>query len=299
MPSIRALVFLALAGLGVVFAGRWTAQVLATSRRDAARGAAPARGLPSFVETAIGFVTDFFDTLGVGSFAPTTSVFRLLRVVPDELIPGTLLVGHTAAALAQAFIYITIIAVDMVSLVLLIAAAVLGSWLGAGAISRWPRRWIRAGMGAALLAAAGVLLATAVGLVPGGGEAVGLRGTRLAIGLAGNFILGALMTIGIGAYAPSLILFGLLGMNLKSVFPVMMGSCAFLMPVGGMRFLRRGRYAPRAALGLTLGGIPGVLLAAFLVREMSIELVRWLVIVAVVHTAVTLLRSARTATDLD
>jgi uncharacterized membrane protein YfcA len=152
-------------------------------------------------------------------------------------------------------------------------------------------------MGVALLAAAGILLATALGLVPAGGATVGLLGIRLAVGLAGNFILGALMTIGIGAYAPSLILFGLLGMNLTSVFPIMMGSCAFLMPVGGIRFLRRGRYAPRAALGLTLGGVPGVLLAAFLVRSMSIELVRWLVIVVVVYTAVTLLRSARAEPD--
>jgi hypothetical protein len=217
--------------------------------------------------------------------------------VPDELIPGTLLIGHTAATLAQAFIYITIIEVDMPSLVLLIAAAVLGAWLGASMVSRWPRRRIRTGMGVALLVAAGILLATALGLVPAGGATVGLRGIRLAVGLAGNFVLGALMTIGIGAYAPSLILFGLLGMHLASVFPIMMGSCAFLMPVGGMRFLRRGRYAPRAALGLALGGVPGVLLAAFLVRSMSIELVRWLVIVVVAYTAVMLLRSARAEPD--
>jgi uncharacterized membrane protein YfcA len=297
MPSIRGFVYLALAGVGLVFAALWIAQVR-TARRHAATGdAAGAHGFPSLVETAIGFVTDFFDTLGVGSFAPTTSLFRLLRVVPDELIPGTLLIGHTAATLAQAFIYITIIEVDMPSLVLLIAAAVLGAWLGASMVSRWPRRRIRTGMGVALLVAAGILLATALGLVPAGGATVGLRGIRLAVGLAGNFVLGALMTIGIGAYAPSLILFGLLGMHLASVFPIMMGSCAFLMPVGGMRFLRRGRYAPRAALGLALGGVPGVLLAAFLVRSMSIELVRWLVIVVVAYTAVMLLRSARAEPD--
>ena len=296
MP-IRAFVYLALAALGGIFAAVWIAQLGRTRRRVPGTDAAAGRGLPSLLQTAIGLVTNFFDTLGVGSFAPTTSVFRLLRVVPDELIPGTLLIGHTAATLAQAFIYITIIEVDMVSLVLLIAAAVLGAWLGAGTVSRWPRGAIRAGMGCALLVAAGIFLATALGILPGGGGAIGLRGARLAVGLAGNFVLGALMTIGIGAYAPSLILFGLLGMNLKSVFPIMMGSCAFLMPVGGIRFLRRGRYAPRAALGLALGGVPGVLLAAFLVREMSIELVRWLVTAVVVYTAIALLRSIRIEPD--
>lgn len=279
---MRALLYLLLAGVGGVFARVWLA--------DQTADPPASRSTRSPMQIAAGFVTNFFDTLGIGSFAPTTSIFKLLGLVPDHLIPGTLLVGHSVPTLLQAFIYITIIEVDLVSLVLLIAAAVLGSWLGAGAVASWPKERVRIGMGLALLVAAGIFLATALGALPAGGGSLGLSGWKMAAGLIGNFIFGALMTIGIGAYAPSLILFGLLGMNLKSVFPVMMGSCAFLMPIGGIRFIQRGSYSPRAALGLTLGGAPGVLLAAFLVREMSIDAIRWLVIAVALYTAFTMLR---------
>lgn len=285
---MRVLLYVALAFVGVQFTRAWRRQWGEPSEDVGPRG-----GAPSITEALIGLITNFFDTLGIGSFAPTTSLFRLTGTVPDRAIPGTLMIGHTWPTLAQAFIYITIIEVDLTTLLLLISASVAGSWLGAGLVARWSKRQIRGGMGVALIVAAAIFIATALGLLPGGGDAVALHGVRLAVGLIGNFIFGALMTIGIGAYAPSLILFGLLGMNLKSVFPVMMGSCAFLMPVGGLRFLREGNYAPRAALGLTLGGVPGVLLAAFLVREMSIDLVRWLVVAVVLYTAATMLRAAR------
>ena len=292
--GISGAVYLALAAVGALFTAHWSWHVAAARRAGRTDDPAMRFAAPSAAQATIGLVTNFFDTLGIGSFAPTASAFKLLRLVPDRLIPGTLLVGHTPPTLAQAFIYITIIEVDMVTLVLLIAAAVLGAWLGAGVVSRWPRRAIRIGMGIALLIAAGIFLATALGLLPAGGEAVGLNGAPLLIGLAGNFALGTLMTIGIGAYAPSLILFGLLGMNLKSVFPVMMGSCAFLMPISGMRFIQRGCYAPQAALGLAVGGLPGVVLAAFLVREMSVDAIRWLVIAVVTYTALAMLRAAAT-----
>lgn len=294
--GIRGALYLALTAVSVAFSGYWGRRLLAAGRRAAeTNDPADQFGVPSATQMVIGLVTNFLDTLGIGSFAPTTSAFKLLQIVPDRLIPGTLLAGHSIPTLAQAFIYITIIDVDMRTLVLLVAAAVLGAWLGAGMVSGWPRRAIRVGMGMALLVAAAIFLATALDLLPSGGEAISLHGARMAIGLVGNFLLGALMTIGIGAYAPSLILFGLLGMNLKSVFPVMMGSCAFLMPISGMRFVQSGSYAPRAALGLSLGGIPGVFLAAFLVREMSVDAVRWLVIAVALYAAVAMLRSAKEA----
>jgi uncharacterized membrane protein YfcA len=128
---------------------------------------------------------------------------------------------------------------------------------------------------------------------PGGADALSLDGPRLAIGLAGNFVLGALMMLGVGLYAPCMILVSLLGMNAKAAFPIMMGSCAFLMPVAGWRFIRRGAYAPRVALGLTLGGIPAVLVAAFVVRALSLEAVRVLVLGVAVYTACTMLYAAR------
>jgi uncharacterized membrane protein YfcA len=262
-------------------------------RRAGGRGPAREAARPGARHLLIGFVTNFFDTLGIGSFATTTSLFRFLHLVPDELIPGTLNVGHTTPSVTQALIYIVIVSVAMPTLASMIAAAVAGAWLGAGVVSRWSRARVQLGMGSALLAAAGLMLTSQLGLVPLGGTALALSGGRLAIGVGVNFVLGALMTLGIGLYAPCMVLVSLLGMDPTAAFPIMMGSCAFLMPVGSMRFIREGRYALTAAVGLAVGGIPGVLLAAYGVRKLPLSAVRWLVIVVVVYTAFSLLRTAQ------
>jgi uncharacterized membrane protein YfcA len=213
-------------------------------------------------------------------------------MVPDELIPGTLNVGHAIPVVVEALIYISIIEVDRWTLVLMIGAAVAGSWFGAGVVAALPRRAIQIGMGLALLAAAGLMLMTQFGWFPAGGDTPGLSGIQLAIGLGGSVVLGALMTLGVGYYAPCMILISLLGMNPKGAFPVMMGACAFLMPVAGMRFVQRARFSLRPALGLCLGGIPGVLLAAYSLLALPLEYVRWLVVAVVVYTSVIMLRSA-------
>jgi uncharacterized membrane protein YfcA len=147
-------------------------------------------------------------------------------------------------------------------------------------------------MGIALIAAAGLMLHSQLSPDPIGGTDVGVTGARLGIAVAANFVLGALMTLGIGLFAPCMILVTLLGMNPKVAFPIMMGSCAFLMPVGSIRFIRERSYDLKAALGLAIGGIPGVLIAAYIVKELSLRTVKWLVIVVVVYTASMMLRSA-------
>src|SRR3954470_17785478 len=145
---------------------------------------------PTALQSAIGFVTAFFDTLGIGSFATTTSVYKLRNMVPVKLIPGTLNVGHTLPTITQAFIYTRIVPVESRTLVLMIAAAVAGSLAGVGVVVRWPRRKIQIGMGLALLGAAALFLMTQYNVSLAGGDTLGLTGTRLIIGLAGNFVLG-------------------------------------------------------------------------------------------------------------
>jgi len=248
--------------------------------------------MPTAFQTAIGFVTAFFDTLGIGSFATTTSVYKLRSMVPVKLIPGTLNVGHTLATIAQAFIYTKIVPVESTTLVLMITAACAGAWLGVGFVVHWPRRKIQIGMGIALLGAATVFLMQALNLVPGGGDTLGLTGVRLAIGLAGNFALGVLMMLGIGLYGPCMILVSLLGMQPTAAFPIMMGSCAFLMPVASARFVRTRTYHTQATIGLLLGGVPAVLIAAYLVVSLPLGAVRWLVIVVVIYTSLNMLLTA-------
>jgi uncharacterized membrane protein YfcA len=279
-------------GLGVCLVVYLAALWGAVLRARKARAAGGPVVAPSALEMLTGFVTNFFDTLGIGSFAPTTAIFKLRKLVPDELIPGTLNVGHTLPTIAQAFIFIAIVEVDITTLVLMIATAVLGSWVGAGVVAGWPRRNIQIGMGVALLAAAGTFLLKIFEIAPPGGDTLKLSGTLLAIGLVVNFILGALMQLGVGLYAPCLILISLLGMNPQAAFPIMMGSCAFLMPIGSLKFIRRERYSLRASLGLGLAGVPAVLIAAFIVKSLPLDYLRWLVVAVVLYAAISMLRSA-------
>ncbi len=288
MNDPKTLLFLALALVTIWFLLAWRAEVRKAQAGGRLADDSPATGFHSVV----GFVMCFFDTLGIGNFATTTSMFKLRHSVRDEWIPGTLNVAYALPTVAQAFIYIKLVPVDFVTLAAMIAASILGAWLGAGVVARWPRRNIQIGMGGALLGAAVLMLMKQFQMGPSGSAATGLTGALLVAGIIGNFALGALMTLGIGLYAPCLILVSLLGMNQRTGFPIMMGSCAFLMPIAGMRFIKQGSYSLRASVVLALAGIPAVLIAAYIVKEMSLTAVRWLVVVVVVYTAVTMLRSA-------
>jgi uncharacterized membrane protein YfcA len=250
-------------------------------------------GVPTLLELVVGLVMNFFDALGVGSFAPTTAAFKLWHMVPDEKIPGTLNVGLAIPTILEAFLFIAIVEVDMLTLVLMIGAAVFGAWFGAGIVAGWPRRRVQIGMAIALLAAAAGFLMSNLNLFPAGGAAMTLQGTRLWIGVIGSLIFGALMTLGIGLYGPCMILVSLLGMNPKAAFPIMMGSCAFLMPVASARFIKKDSFSSRTALGLTIGSIPGVLIAALIVKSLPLTVIRWLVVVAVTYASIAMLRSAK------
>jgi uncharacterized membrane protein YfcA len=289
MDVVRGL-FVTLAVLVAIYVARWWIEL--SRSRSLPPGAVERVAAPGFVHVAIGFVTNFFDTLGIGSFATTTTIYKLRRLVPDERIPGTMLVGHTLPVATQAFAFISVVSVDPRQLAFLILAMMAGGWLGAGTVSRLPRRVIQLGMATALLLAGLFMTMGLLNLYPSGGEALSLTPARLAIALVANFILGALVTLGIGSYGPSLILFSLLGMEPRAAFPIMMGSGAFMGMVAAMRFVSSGRYSARAALGLALGGIPAVLIAVWLVRSLPLDVVRWGVVVVVVYTATTLIRSA-------
>jgi uncharacterized membrane protein YfcA len=281
-----------LAAFTAFYLGSWWNGARRASSVPNAPPEAKSAGFPGLGHLVLGFVTNFFDTLGIGSFAPTTALYKFLKMVPDRLIPGTLNVGHTLPTIVQAFIYTLVIEVDKKTLILMIGAAVAGAWLGASIVASWPKRKIQIGMGGALLVAAALFTWRNLG---GGGTAEGtidLQGMKLVLGLLGNFALGALMTLGIGLYAPCMILVGLLGMNASAAFPIMMGSCAFLMPIASARFVQKQSYALRPALGLAIGGIPAVLIAAFIVKNMDVTTVRWLVVVVVTIAALMMLRSA-------
>src|SRR5690349_14931863 len=116
--------------------GGLTAAFLAAWRRNMA-SAKESSGFPNSFQIGVGAFTNFFDTLGIGSYATTTTIFRFFRMVDDRVIPGTLNVGHTLPTVVQTFIYTSIIPVDVFTLFSMIGASILGAWLGAGIVARW------------------------------------------------------------------------------------------------------------------------------------------------------------------
>ena len=280
---MKTALFIALAVFACGFVIAW---IRAARRPDAVLGK------PAAVVCLMGAGINFLDTLGIGSFATLSACFKLVGLVKDEQIPGTLNVSATIPGIVEAFIYLAIVDVEVATLIAMIAASVLGAWLGARLVSQWPRRWIQLGMGFALTVTALMGLATQLHWLPSGGSQLGLTGARLLVGFLASGLLGALMTLGIGFYAPCMMVVSLLGMNPKTAFPIMMGSVAFLGPVASLPFLRRGSYDCQTSLGLTLGGIPGVLIAAYLVRSLPLYYLRWMIIAVILCTAIMLLRSA-------
>ncbi|MGO1369452.1 MAG: TSUP family transporter [Senegalia sp. (in: firmicutes)] len=269
--------------------------------------------------SSIGFVTNFFDTLGIGSFAPTTALLRGFKQVKDRVIPGTLNVSCALPVMTEAFIFITVIEVDILTLVSMLAAATIGAWVGAGIVSKLPEKNVQVVMGVALLVTAFLMAAGQFGWMPGGGDPlsesfdgvrngliyesmdvdgtmlgvpIGVTGLKLAIAIVVNFILGALMTAGIGLYAPAMALVYFLGMSPRVAFPIMMGSCAFLMPVASVKFVKEGAYNRKAAMGITIGGLIGVFIAAYIVKSLPLAILTYLVIVVVLYTGVTMLMAA-------
>jgi uncharacterized membrane protein YfcA len=252
----------------------------------------PDKRRPTLIEIVIGAVVNFFDALGIGSFATTTALCKVLKLVPDENIPGTLNVGLTVAALTESVIYVAAIVVNPVLLLAMVASAGTGAWLGAGVVARLPRRPIQIGMGIASTIACVVFVAINLHLLPGGGIAMDLNGWRFVVAVSVNFLLGALMGVGIGLYAPCMVMLALLGMHPIAAFPIMMGSCALIQPVASLRFFETGRFGWGACVGLSIGGFVGVLIAAFLVKSLPLETLRWLVTCVIAYAAFAMLRSA-------
>lgn len=255
--------------------------------RNSANNAIFKRGL------VIGFITDFLDAIGVGSFATTTAILKFDKKVnvPDKLLPGTLNVAHSLPMATQALMSLTSIEIDMFTLICMIAAAVAGSWIGAGIISKLPEKKVQLTMAIALLGTAGLLISKQLGLMPAGGDAVGLEGTKLIIGVVGNFVLGALMTAGIGLYAPCMAMVALLGMNPKAAFPIMMGSCAFVGPISCIKFVKEEAYVRDVSMGITIGGIVGSVLAILFVSNLPVYWLNWLVVGVVLYTSVTMFKA--------
>jgi uncharacterized membrane protein YfcA len=252
------------------------------------------------------FVSNFFDTLGIGSFATTTAYFKFRRLIPDDgMIPATMMVGFGLPTVVEAFVFTNAIKVDPVLLAAAVIACVVGAFVGVRVAARLPVNPIRVVMGLGLLIAAAGFALSNLGLMPPGGEATSLPPGPFAIVVAASFCFGILINLGVGNFAPTLVLVSLLGMDPRAAFPIMMGSGALMVLIAGLRIIRTRPLDLPLVLGMSLGGVPAVLIAAYIVKSLPIIWLRWGVIVVVtyaagvmLHAAVTGHRSAPTPTEV-
>jgi len=258
------------------------------------RAAIAKRATPTAETMALGAVVSFFDTLGIGSFAPTTAWLKFRRLTADRLIPPTILVGLTIAAVLESIIFLLQLGVkvDPVLLAGCILACTVGGLVGAPLVHR-TRVWI-----VQLIVATGLLLSvtsfgmTNLHLFPGGGTAASLPMGLTVLAIVANFIFGLLLNYGVGNYAPTLVVLSLMGMDPRLCFPIMAGAAALMGTSAGVRHIQTGALDLRVVIGLTIGGIPAVFVAAYLVVTMPLEILRWLVLVVVLYAAAIMLHAA-------
>ena len=239
-----------------------------------------------------GFITNFFDTLGIGCFAPQTAIFKLFKLVDDRLIPGTMNVGNTMPTVTQAFIFMVSVKVDPVTLVSISTAAPIGALLGVGVVARMPKRKIQIGMGIGLMMVVVIILAGELNLMPVGGVAIGLSGWKLAVIIVMSLVFGALQTIGVGFYAPCMAMVYTLGMHPATAFPIMMTATAMLMAAGGVRFVKENVYDRKASISLTMAGVVAVFIAAYVVKSLPLDALKWVICGVVTYTSVLMFISA-------
>ncbi|WP_233340766.1 sulfite exporter TauE/SafE family protein [Streptococcus sp. 121] len=245
----------------------------------------------------IGFIADFLDTLGIGSFLTTTTLFRAARYLDDDRqLPGTLNVMHTLPTLVEALFFISVVQVDALTLISMVTAATIGGKLGSEIVSHLDKKFILTTVSIAMFLTSLIMLGRITGLVDSlgsGNTAMGLTGWKLLIGIIGNFILGALMSAGVGLYSPCMVMVYLLGMNPLAAFPIMMTSCAALMPVSSMTFMKNDSYYKKGLGWMIFGGVIGVIIAATLVQSLSLTVLSWVIVVVGFFTSFTLFRASQ------
>lgn len=238
--------------------------------------------------TVVGIIANFLDVFGIGSYATTSAGFKLGKSVKDGDIPGTLTVGDTFPICIEAFLFAKLAGVDSVTLGVLIVAAVVGAYVGSMLVTKLNIQGVRLMMGVGMLIL-GVLMALRVfGVGPFGaaGDGLKLSGAALVIAAVVQFVLGVLMNIGVGLYAPCMALCCGLGMSVTATLPIIMGSAALLMAYGnGPQFIKAGRFDMVAVLTQMAGGAVGVLIAYFFVKSLDVRILSIIVTVVVLVTA--------------
>lgn len=243
----------------------------------------------------IGLITDFGDTLGIGSFATTTAAFRMTHYIDDDRkLPGTLNAVHAIPVMFQALFFITAVKVELTTLLPMTTAAVIGAYVGTHVTKKWHAPTVQRVMAIALLIAVIIMIVRMI-TTPGSNNSMGVHGLHgwwLILGIVFNFGIGVLMTMGLGNYAPELIFFSLMGVNPAVAFPVMMLDAALIMPTTALNVIKMDRVSWRGFAGVAIGGVLGVIVAAKFFTSMDVDLLNKLIVVVALWTIFGLLRDS-------
>lgn len=239
----------------------------------------------------LGFVALFLDVLGIGSFNTITAFSKNFSLTQDKTLPGTLIVSTTIAGAVMAVVFVTTVEVDPTTLVIMLVSSSIGGYIGAGYVSKLPEKWVQFVMGLALAIVAFFVLLGQLNLIPVGGDAIGLYGWNLVIAGAVLFFLGALMTVGVGLFAPCMALVFAMGMSPDAAFPIMMTACAFLQPSASFKFIKSGAYDRKASLAITIFGVIGALISSLMVRSIPLYALKWVVFTVVSYTSIQMFKS--------
>lgn len=243
--------------------------------------------------SAASFITMFLDTLGIGSVPPRTAFYKIGKIMPDNLIPGTLMIHDVIPCTIAAFIFMLTIDVELMTLIPMVLAAAIGSTIGAKFITRLPIQKIQMILGVALILVACIISAQQLNLMPPGGNAIGLDGWKLAVAVVCSCMSGFLLNIGIPYYPTTMAVTYLLGMDPRAVFPIMVTGCVLLMGSAGFHYVKEGAYDRKVCVIGAIAGSVGVLIAALLVKEMPLYWLKWIVVIVLIYTSVLMIRSAR------
>lgn len=244
----------------------------------------------------MGMLVDFFDTWGIGCYAPNMALFKFTNTCRDDLVPGTLNLAHTVPVAIEGILFMTFVEIDPITLALMLAASAVGAVIGSKIVCKWNLKVVRYALGFSLIAVAIVTVCRTTGVGPFGvsGDALKLTGVKLVIGVIVQFFLGALMMIGFGLYSPCIALCSLLGLNIGAAFPIMMGSCGFLMNAAVPNFIKENKYERTCNLFIMIGGTIGVILAYFLLKyAFSLTTLSYIVCGVMVFTAIRYFMDAR------
>ncbi len=57
------------------------------------------------------------------------------------------------------------------------------------------------------------------------------------------------------------------------------------MPAASAKFVKEGAYNRKASMAITIFGVIAVLIAAYIVKELPLNILTWLVIVVIIYTS--------------